>query len=246
MSVADVLRLMLAGALPSLLLALAAGGTAHYLSGQQPPVIQAEAALLVARTTGGLTQFGLSPVTAPLLDLGDYRVAASSDQVLTNALSRLGIEEPTQAQVRSLGGSVSTSTEAGARDSSLLRVVARDTNAGSAIERANTVAQSLVEWDEGRSTESLVRVIDTLERQIEATSDQVRLLEADATAPDAQGQIAGLVRLRAEQQQQLDYARALVASAQGLISVLQVADTTLRARSLRAPSLPVAWPPSSR
>ena len=192
-----------------------------------PPVFQAEATLLVARTTAGFTQFGLSPVTAPPIDLGAYRVAASSDAVLEEALDLLGIEEPTHSQVRALRGGVTTSTEVGVRDSSLLRIVARDTSVASAETRANAVANALVAWDYRRSSESLVRVIETLERQIEALSDQVRALETDGQ-PDAEGQAAGLMRLRAEQQQQLGFARALVGSAQGLISVLQVADTTVR------------------
>jgi non-specific protein-tyrosine kinase len=73
----------------------------------------------------------------------------------------------------------------------------------------------------------MVRVIATLEQQIEALSEQVRSLQAIAD-PGSQGQIDGLVRLRAEQQQQLAYARALVASAEGLLSVLQPSDSTVK------------------
>jgi hypothetical protein len=43
-------------------------------------VFQADDDAARRRTTGGFTQFGLSPVTAPPIDLGAYRVAAVSDR----------------------------------------------------------------------------------------------------------------------------------------------------------------------
>jgi polysaccharide biosynthesis transport protein len=226
-SLTDLIRFVLRGALPAFVIAAAVGAGMYLWSQRQPPVFQAETTLLVGRTTGGFTQFGLSPVTAPPIDLGAYRVAAVSDSVLTEALRGMGIEEPTQSQVRSLRGRVGTNVEAGVRDSSLLRIEARGESASVAIARANAVAQALVAWDDDRSSASMRRVIGTLEQQIEALSEQVRTLQA-VGEPGAEGQIEGLVRLRAEQQQQLAYARALVASAQGLLSVLQVADTTAR------------------
>jgi capsular exopolysaccharide synthesis family protein len=226
-SLTDLVRFVLRGLIPAVLIAGAVGAAVFVWSERQPAVFQADATLLLARTTGGFTQFGLSPVTAPPIDLGAYRVAAVSDQVLADALRLMGFEEPSLSQIRSLRSRVSTSTDAGVRDSSLLRVEARGETSGDAIARANAVARALTAWDDRRSSESLNRVIVTLERQIEALSEQVRTLQAVGDA-GGQGQIEGLVRLRAEQQQQLGYARALVASAQGLLSILQVADTTPR------------------
>ena len=226
-SLADLIRFVLRGALPALIIAGAVGAGMYLWAQREPPVFQADTTLLVGRTTGGFTQFGLSPVTAPPIDLGAYRVAAVSDPVLVEALRLMGIEEPTLAQIRSLRGRVGTSIEAGVRDSSLLRVEARAESASLAIARANAVAQALVNWDDDRSSATMRRVIATLEQQIEALSEQVRTLQA-VGEPGGEGQIEGLVRLRAEQQQQLAYARALIASAQGLLSVLQVADTTVR------------------
>ncbi len=226
-SLTDLVRFVLRGALPALFIAAAVGVGVYLWTEREPPVFRAETTLLVARTTGGFTQFGLSPVTAPPIDLGAYRVAAVSDPVLTEALRLLGTEEPTPAQLRSLRGRVGTSIEAGVRDSSLLRVEARGETGAVAAARANAVARALVAWDDSRSSASLTRVVATLEQQIEALSEQIRTLQA-VGEPGGEGQIEGLVRLRAEQQQQLAYARALVASAQGLLSVLQVADTTPR------------------
>ena len=226
-SLTDLVRFVLRGLIPAVLITGAVGAAVYVWSARQPAVFQADATLLLARTTGGLTQFGLSPVTAPPIDLGAYRVAAVSDQVLTDAWRLMGVEEPSLTQIRSLRGRVGTSTDAGVRDSSLLRVEARGETSGDAIARANAVARALTAWDDRRSSESLNRVIATLEQQIEALSEQVRTLQTVGDA-GSEGQIEGLVRLRAEQQQQLGYARALVASAQGLLSILQVADTTPR------------------
>lgn len=226
-SVTDLARFVLRGAIPALLVAAAVAAATYAYVGRQPPVFQAEATLLVARTTAGLAQFGISPVTAAPIELSAYGVAAVSDDVLIDALQRLGVAAPSQAQIRVLRGAVDAGVGTGARDTSLLNVEGRGASADEAASRANAVARALVAWDDQRSSETLTRVIATLEQQIEALSEQVRTLQTvggDAAA----SQIDGLVRLRAEQQQQLAYARALVASAQGSVSVLQVADTTAR------------------
>jgi non-specific protein-tyrosine kinase len=226
-SVADLARFVLRGALPALLVAAAVAAAVYVFVGRQPAVFQAEATLLVARTTTGFAQFGLTPVTAPPIELGAYSVAATSDGVLTDALNRLGNADPTTTQVRSLRAAVVVGVRAGARDTSLLRVEGRGGSAATAVDRANAVARALAAWDDQRSSETITRVIATLESQIEALSEQVRTLQT-VGGDAATTQIDGLVRLRAEQQQQLAYARALVASAQGSVSVLQVADTTVR------------------
>jgi polysaccharide biosynthesis transport protein len=226
-SIQDLVGFFVRGALLALLLGGVAGTLAYVVTGREPPVFRAEATLLVARTTGGFTQFGLSPVTAPPIDLGAYRVAAASDQVVADALRALGTAQPTMGDLRGLRARTGIIVETGARDSSLLRVEGRAETATLAVARANAVAAALVEWDRRRAAESMNRVIATLEQQIEALSEQVRSLQ---TIGDAAGlaQVDGLVRLRAEQQQQLAYARALVASAEGLVSIIQPADSSPR------------------
>lgn len=226
-SVSDLVRFVLRGILPALIVAVAVGVAVYYVTARQPPVFQADATVLVARGAGGATQFGLSPVTAPPIDLRAYQIAAVSDQVLEEAVRLLGSESPTEAEIRSLRARVSASSETGVRDSSLLHFTGRGSTPAQAIARSNAVADAIVAWDERRSSESLSRVVAILEQQIEALSEQVRTLQATAGAGGAD-QIEGLLRLRAEQQQQLAYARALVASAQGLLTVLQWADSSVR------------------
>ena len=222
----DLLLFFVRGALIAGLLAVLAGVGAYVYTARQQPVYRAEATLLVARGAGG-AQFGVVAVTAPPIDLGAYRVAGTSDSVLRDALVLLGEEAPTAEAVRRLRTRVAVSPDPGARDSSLLRVDGRGASAAEAVGRANATAAALVAWDRRRASDSIDRVINTLTLQVEALSEQIRALQ---TAGDAasQGQVDGLIRLRAEQQQQLAYARALVASAEGMLSVLQAADASAR------------------
>jgi len=220
------------GALFALVVAGVAGPGVYAWTARQPTLFRAESTLLVARSTAGFSQFGLSSVTAPPIDLAAYQVAARSDVVLLDALRALGVAEPTVGEARSLRTSVDTTAEPGVRDSSLLRVEALGSTRSLAAARADALAQALVAWDQRRATDSVGRVIATLEQQIAALGDQLRALQAQpgagAAAPsEAVAQIDGLVRLRAEQQQQLGYARALVASAEGALSILQAADANV-------------------
>jgi len=226
-SLSDLVRFVLRGMVPAIIVAGAIGAAVYFWTARQPPVFQADSTVLVARGGGGAAQFGLTSVTAPPIDLRAYQIAAVSDQVLESAVELLGSESPTVTEIRSLRSRVSASSEVGVRDSSLLFFAGRGSTPAQAIARSNAVANAIVAWDERRSSESLIRVVASLEQQIEALSEQVRTLQATAGAGGAD-QIEGLLRLRAEQQQQVAYARALVASAQGLLTVLQRADSTVR------------------
>lgn len=227
LNVRELFGFLLRGALIAVVLGVASAAATYLLTQRQPPTYRAEATLLVARATAGGIQFGVAAVTAPPIELGAYRVVATSDRVLSDALVLLGDPEPSLADIRALRGRIGTSVETGVRDSSLLRVDARGGTVEAAVQRANAVANALVVWDQRRASESIERVINTLSQQIEGLSEQIRALQAIGAAAD-QGQIDGLIRLRAEQQQQLAYARALVASAEGMLSVLQPADTSPR------------------
>ncbi len=226
-SLQDLVRFVLRGLVWAALFGGVAAAAAYVLSAREPAQFRAEATLLVARTTGGFSQFGLSPVTAPPIDLSAYRAAAASDRVLAEAARQLGSEAVGEGDIRSLRGRTNTFVVGEGRDSSLLGVEARATSPRVAADRANALAEALVDWDRRRATESLTRVTTTLEQQIDALGEQIRAVQAAGDGGD-QTQVDGLIRLRADQQQQLAYARALVASAEGLLSVMQSADTTPR------------------
>ena len=226
-SLRDLVGFVLRGAVLAGVLAVVVGGITFVVGQRQDPVFRAEATLLVVRSASGFSQLDLTTVTAPPIDLGAYQVAVTSDPVLTDALVAMGVDSPTARDVRALRGATGSTVNTGVRDSSLLRVDGRAPTPDLAVARANAVAAALVAWDRRRASETMSRVIATLEQQIEALSEQVRTLQVVGDA-GAQSQVDGLVRLRAEQQQQLSYARALIASAEGLVSVLQTSDSTVR------------------
>lgn len=220
-------RFLFRGAGLALVLAAAAAFGAYQLSSRGDPEYRAEATVLAVRSSGALSQVGLSSVTAPPIDASAYQAAGESDAVLMDALQALGVMSPSDRDIRSLRGDVSIAADTGGRDSLLLIVEADGSTPELASSRANAVANALVEWDARRARESLGRAITALDEQITALGQQIRSLQALDEA-SAQVQIDGLIRLRAEQQQQLAYARALVASAEGLLSLLQPAGTTPR------------------
>ena len=221
----EVYAFLRRGALFALLLAGVVGAGIYVWTAGQQPVFRAEATLLVARSTTGSSQFGVFSVTAPPIDLTAYAVAAGSDGVLLDALRFMDNPDPSVGEARSLRSVVGISAEAGVRDSSLLRVQARGPTQHLAAARADALAEALVVWDQRRGTDSIRRVITALEQQIAVLRDQVRAAQVAPSQDDSL--IDGLVRLRAEQQQQLGYARALIASAEGALSVLQAADANV-------------------
>ncbi len=223
-SIQDLVGFIARGAIVAILVAGLVGVAAYLYSEREPPSFRAEATILIARGDAAMAQFGLTPVTAAPLELGAYRVVASSDQALTDALRLMGTEEPTAADLRSLRGRTGVSSP---RDASLIVIEGRGTTAADAIARSNALASALVLWDRQRASESIGRVIVTLEQQVEALSEQIRTIQTVGD-PGAQDQIDGLVRRRAEQQQQLAYARAIMISADGVLRVLQPADSTVR------------------
>lgn len=232
-SLQDLLRFVFRGLLWAALIGAVVGFGVYTYSSTLPPVFRAEATLLVTRTTAGFTDFGLTSATAPRLDLSAYRAAASSDRVLADAAQRMGLGEDAANVIRSLRGSTSSFVVGDGRDSSLLGVAGQASTPEVAVARANALAEALVEWDRRRATDGLMRVVATLEEQIEALGEQIRAVQATADG-SAPAQIDGLIRLRADQQQQLAYARALVASTEGLLSVMQPADSSPRQIAPRA------------
>lgn len=77
-------------------------------------------------------------------------------------------------------------------------------------------------WDEQRATTNLERIVATLRSQIEALDAQIANLREQGDAVTEE-QITGRVNRRAEQQEQLYYARTLVDSAVWLLSVQEPA-----------------------
>lgn len=227
----ELLRFLLRGLVFALLVGGAFAFVAMQMSQREEPVFEAEAIVLAAQTNPEVRQLGVSTFSAPPLDVTAYREAALSTPVLQIAVERMGLQEPTAADLRRLRGRVSVAVEE-ARTSSNLYIRARGNSPQLAAQRANAVADAVVEWDRQRALEALNRRIDALEAQVEALNEQIRSLQTLSGAA-VQDQIDGLISLRADQQQQLAYAGALRASATPLLQVLQPALPPTRQTSPR-------------
>ncbi len=103
-----------------------------------------------------------------------------------------------------------------------MTIAVRDDEPLVATRLADAVAAAAVAWDQRRARSAIESLISSLTLQIEALDQQIRELQV---APGVtQDQVLGRITLRAEQQEQLYYARVLAGSASGLLSVLQRAE----------------------
>jgi len=227
----DLIALLRRGLVLALAVAVGAGALTYVLSSRTTPEYDATATLLASRPNSNLQgNFGVNLVTAPVIDVSAYQAAAKSHPVLVDALRRLGTVNPTSQAVADFAKSITVRVET-ASQSSLLRVSVRDADPGSAAAAANAVAAAMVSWDEGRATQNLQVIVDTLETQIGALDAEIALAQrSEATTPEV---VDGLLSLRAERALQLNSARALRTSAVGLLEVLE-------------PAIPPAAPSSPR
>jgi hypothetical protein len=167
-------------------------------------------------------QFGVGVATAVPLDVSIYRTATLTPEVLDEALRRAGVAG--LEDLPSLGGlrrALTITTEARGT-SSLMTVAVRDDDPMHATILADSVAAAAVAWDQRRARSAIDDLISTLTMQIQVLDQQIADLTGRTDITPTQ--LSGRVNLRAEQQEQLYYARILANSANGLLSVLQRAE----------------------
>jgi len=204
----------------ALAVAVGAAALTLALSKRVTPEYEATATLLASRPTTNLQgSFGVSLVTAPVVDISAYQAAATSYPVLRDALDRMGAANVTPRDVSTFEELVTVRVE-NAQQSSLLRVTMRNADALQAADAANAIAGSMLAWDEQRATQNLQTVVETLEAQIASLDGEIAA--ANEGEPDA-GMLEGLRSLRAERALQLNAARALRTSAVGNLEVLEPA-----------------------
>lgn len=219
--IAELFRFILQGLLPALLIGGAAAYLALQLANRQEPVYEAQATVLAAQTNAGPRDFGLPAISAPPLDVEAYRTAATTDPVLADALQRMGLGEAALSDIRGLRGDIRVEAQ-DTRSSSLIHIFGEGATPSAAANRANAVANALVDWDRQRASAGIVRSIEQLESTIASLTDQIRALQT-MNDPSQSDQIVGLISRRAQAQEDLSYARALAASATPLLTVIQPA-----------------------
>ncbi|HEX7001768.1 MAG TPA: hypothetical protein VF164_08735 [Trueperaceae bacterium] len=94
----DLLLLIRRGLPFALAVAVGAAALTYVLSTRIIPEYQASASLLASRPNSSLQgSFGVSLVTAPVIDVTAYQAAATSSPVLARALESTGLTDPTTA-----------------------------------------------------------------------------------------------------------------------------------------------------
>ena len=215
----DIFRLLVRG-LPIALSAAALVGLASYfISRGLPELYEARATVLATNNTPDVRSLGVIAPTVPILDVSAYRKAVLSGPVTLAAMAALGNNEQTTPAIEAFQRNVRIQTEA-ARDSSQIDIVVRENSPELAQSKANAFSTALVNWDRGRASQNLQRIIVTLEQQITALDTQIENLRQQGAGQD---QINGRINSRAQQQEQLAIARTLSTSTTGLLSILDPA-----------------------
>ena len=225
-SLSDLLRFVLRGLLLALIVATAAAAVAYQLSQDEPPRYETRATLFTSQSQSRQSQdpLGRTLYTPPPVDVSIYRIAAHSKAVLGEALSTLGTPDADESQIRSLRDAILVSTVE-TDLSSLIHINAVGGTPEQATERANAVARALVNWDNERASDNFARVIVSLEEQIATLNSQIQSLrDAGEATPE---QLDGFLRLQAERQEDLAYARVSGVSALGRLEPLEFATPPL-------------------
>jgi non-specific protein-tyrosine kinase len=223
-SLTDFYQFLRKGVLWALGVAILLSGTVFLFNNSREPVYRARSTVLAAQTNPELRQFGVSLATAPSLDASAYRAAVLSRPVIEDVMRQLDLPEIDQRALETFRKGIAVRLE-DTQTSSLIHIEVDNSSAAAAADRANALAGALVLWDQNRANEHLRRIITTLEQQIAALDQQIAGLRVSAEA--TQDQIDGNASLRAQQQEQLYYARALSNSAIGLLDVLEPASPPL-------------------
>jgi len=216
--VAQLLRFLVRGLLPAAAIGALAAFAIYQWSSTRQPEYEATAAVLATQANPGLREFGLSVINATPLEPQAYQVAATSDAVLAGALMQLGNQDPQLDEIRRLGSNIEAKLDN--TRSGLVYIIGEGSTASVAADRANALAQSLIEWDRNRAAQSVDQLVEALEIQVETLTEQMNALQSGAGNQDT---IMGLINQRAQRQEQLAYARALSASASPTLALMQPA-----------------------
>lgn len=219
----QLIRFLWRGLLLALPLAALVAAGVYVVSGRTASTYEASATILATKSTNTLSSNATS-LSAPPLEAAAYSDIALTRPVLEDAAARLGVRTLNVVDFRD---TVSVTVE-GERDllSNLIDVQVEAGSARIAARRANALAQALVAWDYRRASQNIGQRIDTLEAQINSLDTSIESLRLMGEVA-SQSEIDSRVSLRAQQQEELSYARALLDSAAGLLSVIEPATPPL-------------------
>jgi polysaccharide biosynthesis transport protein len=218
-NISDVLRFIRRGLLLAMVVAVAAGIAAYVSSSRLPQTFRSEAVISAVRSNNG----GEGGFVRPLNDSA-YRVAATSNAVIIATLTELSFENPTDQKVINdfiKKVRISTDNEGNWNDpSSLIRIAVSNSNRDTAALQANTLAQKLIEWDQNRGREGLLKNVTSLQEQVATLDTRIRALQA-SEAPETE--ISPLIQRRQEIQENLYATQALAGAVPGSLTIIDEA-----------------------
>src|SRR5690606_5135894 len=224
-------RFVLRTALWTGLLVAPAAVVTFLVSQRSASVYLSEATVLVPLSTFDAEELTDTPTAARPLAPTAYLAALGSQDVLEDALVRLGVDTEDasfMSYVAALKADASFRYEE-TRRSVLLMIGAHGSSASSAAAKANALTEALVAWDDTRARSESAAGVVALELQLAGLEGQLvelRALGSRASIP----QLNSLARLAAEVRSELAVERSLAVAARGNLEVLQGA---VRASQLR-------------
>lgn len=176
---ADTLRFLGRGSLMAIAAALVCGFVGYVATFRQPVTFTATSTVYTTSKAPNNPGLGLAFYRVDPMDADSYAFAATSYDVLRDALQQLQLQrlrsgEVTTHDVANLAKSIHISTDS-TTNAEFVHVSAESSSPASAADTANAVASSLISWDNSRSRANLEKAAATLESQINS------LREADAT-----------------------------------------------------------------
>lgn len=202
-------------------LALLAAAAVYFVSLRLPPTYESSAVVLATKesnTSGAISES--TSLSAPPIEAEAYNAIVLTRPVLNDAISRLGTSELTPDDLIDV---ISVSVDGDRQAlSNLVEVSVQADSPQAAARRTNAVAEALIEWDYLRASQNLGQRIETLEEQVSSLDESIESLRlmGQVASPT---EIESRVRLRSQQQEELSYARALLDSASGLLSLVEPA-----------------------
>lgn len=182
-SVSEVYAFIARSSWLALLTALIAGMAAYVLSNRSPAVYEGSAGVLISAPASGLQE--LLGQSGGIIDSDVLVLAATTDGVLLDALLRLGVAEPTAADVRSLRQRTDSSFVTGST-SKVVLVNVTSTDADLAHQSAAAVADALIAWEREQNGATLAAAAQASWQSVEALDATITLLlDSGADSPEA-------------------------------------------------------------
>jgi polysaccharide biosynthesis transport protein len=218
-NVSDVLRFIRRGLVLAMTVAIVAGAVAYLSSSRLPQTFRSEAVISAVRSNNGDDR----NIVRPLNDSA-YRVAATSNAVIIQTLSDLGVPNAQdQKVINDFIKQVRIGTEATENwndPSSLIRIAVSNSDSATAALQANTLARNLIAWDQNRGRQTLDQQVASQQQQITVFDNRIRSLQA-SNGPESE--INALIQRRQETQETLYATQALAGAAVGSLTIIDEA-----------------------